>query len=161
MSRSELERRLDTIGLGHDRRPLLRIARPHTCRLLRTLRNDSQGYYPSHVASGAGSESARADRARQYAYYIPSLRSGQAPDAPEIPDAEYDRLFRELQALEVAHPELQSPDSPTQRVGAIAATSLAKHTHKRPMRSLANAFTAEELAVVRLSVPWPYSPSRQ
>ena len=67
-------------------------------------------------------------------------------DAPEISDAEYDRLFRELQALEAAHPELQSPDSPTQRVGATAATSLAKITHKRPMLSLANAFTAEELA---------------
>ena len=38
-------------------------------------------------------------------------------DAPEIPDAEYDRLFRELQALEASHPDLLSPDSPTQRVG--------------------------------------------
>ena len=47
------------------------------------------------------------------AYYV--------QDAPEISDAEYDRLFRELQALEAAHPELQSPDSPTQRVGAITA----------------------------------------
>src|SRR4051794_26046709 len=67
-------------------------------------------------------------------------------DAPEISDAEYDRLFRELQALEAEHPDLQSPDSPTQRVGAVAATSLAKHTHRRPMLSLANAFNAEELA---------------
>src|SRR5437867_4740088 len=67
-------------------------------------------------------------------------------DAPEISDAEYDRLFRELQALEAAHPELQSPDSPTQRVGAVAVGSLPKYTHKRPMLSLVNAFTAEELA---------------
>jgi DNA ligase (NAD+) len=67
-------------------------------------------------------------------------------DAPEIPDAEYDKLFRELQALEAAHPDLQSPDSPTQRVGAVAVGSLPKHTHKRSMLSLANAFTAEELA---------------
>jgi DNA ligase (NAD+) len=67
-------------------------------------------------------------------------------DAPEISDAEYDQLFRALQALEAEHPELQSPDSPTQRVGAIAATALAKHTHRRPMLSLANAFSAEELA---------------
>jgi DNA ligase (NAD+) len=72
------------------------------------------------------------------AYYV--------QDAPEISDAEYDRLFRELQALEAAHPELQSPDSPTQRIGATAATSLGKHTHRVPMLSLANAFTAEELA---------------
>ena len=67
-------------------------------------------------------------------------------DAPEISDAEYDRLFRELQALEAAHPELRTPDSPTQRVGAAPATALAKHTHRRPMLSLANAFSAEELA---------------
>src|SRR5690242_85134 len=67
-------------------------------------------------------------------------------DAPEITDAEYDRLFRELQALEAQHPELQSPDSPTQRVGAIAATALAKHVHQRPMLSLTNAFDADELA---------------
>jgi DNA ligase (NAD+) len=73
-----------------------------------------------------------------HAYYV--------LDAPEISDAEYDRLFRELQALEAAHPELQSADSPTLRVGAIATTALAKHTHRRPMLSLANAFSAEELA---------------
>ena len=72
------------------------------------------------------------------AYYI--------NDAPEISDAEYDRLFRELQALEAANPDLQSPDSPTQRVGAITTGALPKVTHKRPMLSLANAFTAEELA---------------
>jgi DNA ligase (NAD+) len=71
------------------------------------------------------------------AYYI--------NDAPEISDAEYDRLFRELQALEVEHPELQSPDSPTQRLGVVAPTAFAKHTHRRPMLSLANAFSAEEL----------------
>jgi DNA ligase (NAD+) len=67
-------------------------------------------------------------------------------DAPEISDAEYDRLFRELQALEAAHPELQSPDSPTLRVGAVASTAFRKYTHHRPMLSLANAFTDEELA---------------
>jgi DNA ligase (NAD+) len=67
-------------------------------------------------------------------------------DAPEISDAEYDRLFRELQALESAHPELLTPDSPTQRVGAPPASVLAKYRHRRPMLSLANAFSAEELA---------------
>jgi DNA ligase (NAD+) len=67
-------------------------------------------------------------------------------DAPEISDAEYDRLFRELQALESAHPELLTPDSPTQRVGAPPASALAKYRHRRPMLSLANAFSAEELA---------------
>ncbi|MEO8449288.1 MAG: NAD-dependent DNA ligase LigA [Gemmatimonadota bacterium] len=73
-----------------------------------------------------------------FAYYV--------EDAPELADPEYDRLFRELQALELAHPELLSPDSPTQRVGAEPASSLTKHTHRRPMLSLANAFSAEEVA---------------
>src|SRR5215210_5904854 len=73
-----------------------------------------------------------------HAYYV--------NDAPEISDAEYDGLFRELQALEAAHPELQSPDSPTLRVGAIATGALAKHAHRRPMLSLANAFSADELS---------------
>jgi DNA ligase (NAD+) len=73
-----------------------------------------------------------------HAYYV--------NDAPEISDAEYDRIFRELRALESAHPELQTADSPTQRVGAIATGALPKHTHKRPMLSLANAFSADELA---------------
>jgi DNA ligase (NAD+) len=54
-------------------------------------------------------------------------------DAPEISDAEYDRLFRELQALEAANPDLQSPDSPTQRVGATPATSLAEHGRPRSL----------------------------
>lgn len=66
-------------------------------------------------------------------------------DAPEISDAEYDRLFRELQALETSFPELQSPNSPTQRVGAPPAAALVKVTHRRPMLSLANAFDDAEL----------------
>ena len=66
-------------------------------------------------------------------------------DDPEISDAEYDRLFRELQAIEQEHPELQAADSPTQRVGATPSTALAKHTHRRPMMSLANAFDSDEL----------------
>ena len=67
-------------------------------------------------------------------------------DAPEMSDAEYDRLFQELRALEAAHPELVTPDSPTQRVGGEPASSLTKHPHRRPMLSLANAFSSEELA---------------
>ena len=76
------------------------------------------------------------DRAN-IAYYV--------HDAPEIPDAEYDRLFRELRQIEAAHPELATPDSPTQRIGAEPATALRKHTHLRPMLSLANAFSDDEL----------------
>src|SRR6476619_3931893 len=57
-------------------------------------------------------------------------------DEPEIPDAEYDRLFRELQALEAAHPELLTPDSPTQRVGGAVLEGFAKVRHKVPMLSI-------------------------
>ena len=57
-------------------------------------------------------------------------------DAPEIPDAEYDRLFRELQALESAHPELLTPDSPTQRVGGAVLDAFAQVTHRVPMLSI-------------------------
>jgi len=57
-------------------------------------------------------------------------------DAPEIPDAEYDRMFRELQALEAAHPDLLTPDSPTQRVGGALLDELAKVRHAVPMLSI-------------------------
>ncbi len=57
-------------------------------------------------------------------------------DDPQVPDAEYDRLFRELQALEAAHPELQSPDSPTQRVGGKPLAQFASVRHKVPMLSI-------------------------
>jgi DNA ligase (NAD+) len=90
----------------------------------------------SAAAERAAALRQQIDRAN-YAYYV--------LDAPEISDAEYDRLFRELQALEAEHPGLQSPDSPTQRVGAEVASALAKYTHRRPMLSLANAFSDEEL----------------
>jgi DNA ligase (NAD+) len=67
-------------------------------------------------------------------------------DRPTISDADYDKLFRELQALETAHPSLRTDSSPTRRVGVEPQTALAKHTHLVPMLSLANAFDAEELA---------------
>ncbi|MDI9232678.1 NAD-dependent DNA ligase LigA [Limnohabitans lacus] len=57
-------------------------------------------------------------------------------DAPEVPDAEYDRLFRELQALEDAHPELLTPDSPTQRVGGRVLDAFAAVAHRVPMLSI-------------------------
>ncbi len=63
-----------------------------------------------------------------YRYYV--------LDQPEIPDAEYDRLFRELQALEARHPELVTPDSPTQRVGGKVLEGFAKVRHKVPMLSI-------------------------
>jgi DNA ligase (NAD+) len=57
-------------------------------------------------------------------------------DTPDIPDAEYDRLFRELQALELAHPELLTSDSPTQRVGGAVLDAFAQVTHRVPMLSI-------------------------
>lgn len=72
-----------------------------------------------------------------YRYYV--------LDAPVIPDAEYDKLFRELEQIEAAHPELITPDSPTQRVGAAPLSEFASVTHRIPMRSLNNAFDEEEV----------------
>ena len=66
-------------------------------------------------------------------------------DAPTISDAEYDRLLHELIALEAEHPELVTPDSPTQRVGATPASDFPSVTHRVPMLSLANAFNADDL----------------
>jgi DNA ligase (NAD+) len=72
-----------------------------------------------------------------YRYYI--------LDDPQITDAEFDALLRELIEVETAHPELRNPDSPTQRVGAVASERFAPFDHARPMLSLANAVTPEEL----------------
>ncbi len=72
-----------------------------------------------------------------YRYYV--------LDDPLISDEEYDRIFRELVELEREHPELATPDSPTQRVGAEPQERFAKVQHHRPMLSLANAFDEDEL----------------
>jgi len=72
-----------------------------------------------------------------HAYYV--------CDAPEVPDAEYDRLYRELEALEAAHPTLVTDDSPTQRVGATPLSAFDQVVHRVPMLSINNAFEAEEV----------------
>ncbi|MBN8452669.1 NAD-dependent DNA ligase LigA [Accumulibacter sp.] len=90
------------------------------------------------------SASERASRLRaeigehDYRYYV--------LDAPLVSDAEYDRLFRELQALEAEHPELLRSDSPTQRVGAAPLAGFAAVAHATPMLSLSNAFSDDEVA---------------
>jgi len=66
-------------------------------------------------------------------------------DAPTLPDAEYDRLFRELQDLEAKYPQLVRPDSPTIRVGVTPVTEFAQVTHATPMLSLNNAFAEDEV----------------
>ena len=73
------------------------------------------------------------------------LRLYHVEDNPEISDAEYDQLFNELVKLEQEHPELQTPDSPTQRVGAKPAEGFAPVRHRVPMLSLANAFDDEDI----------------
>ena len=72
-----------------------------------------------------------------YRYYV--------LDDPEVPDAAYDRLMLELRELEAAHPELVTPDSPTQRVGGAASQEFPPVVHAVPMLSLENAFTDEDI----------------
>ena len=66
-------------------------------------------------------------------------------DDPEISDAEFDRLMNELKALEAKHPELITPDSPTQRVGGKPREGFVKVPHSTPMMSLDNAYSEAEL----------------
>lgn len=81
-----------------------------------------------------------ADRVRdaQFAYYV--------RDAPTISDAEYDETLRRLEALEEAHPDLRTPDSPTQKVGGTFSTEFTAVDHVERMLSLDNAFSAEDVA---------------
>jgi DNA ligase (NAD+) len=76
-------------------------------------------------------------RKHEYLYYV--------LDQPEISDAEFDRLMNELKQLEVGHPELATPDSPTQRVGGAPREGFQTHRHRTPMRSLDNAYSYEDL----------------
>ena len=88
---------------------------------------------------GIGRECALRERIRaaDHAYYV--------LDQPVLSDAEYDRLMRELAELEAAHPELATPDSPTQRVAARRPSEFARVVHREPMLSLGNIQTDEEL----------------
>lgn len=112
-----------------------------------------------------GSEAARARHAELVAVIERANRLYYEEAAPELTDAEYDALFRELVALEAAFPELVTPDSPTQRVGARPVSGFAEVRHSRPMLSLANAFSEAELrafdARVRrgLGLPAPPAPA--
>ncbi|MEO8747476.1 MAG: NAD-dependent DNA ligase LigA, partial [Rhodanobacter sp.] len=89
-----------------------------------------------HLVPAAASSRVRELRARieqaNHCYYV--------LDEPQMPDAEYDRWMRELEALEGAHPQLVTPDSPTRKVGARAHGGFAEVRHAQPMLSLSNAF---------------------
>ncbi|MFQ5991293.1 MAG: NAD-dependent DNA ligase LigA [Nitrospiraceae bacterium] len=92
----------------------------------------------THAEAEQRLEHLRRDISRHdYLYYV--------KDRPEISDAEYDRLFRELTELETAHPQLVTPDSPTQRVGAPPLEELKKSQHVRPMLSLDSVSNSEEV----------------
>lgn len=96
--------------------------------------------------SGAAAEqalAARADELRRLLEY--HNERYHVLDAPEIPDAEYDALLRELQDIEDSHPELATEDSPTRTVGAAPAVLFAEVRHRVPMMSLDNAFSEAEL----------------
>ena len=93
--------------------------------------------------SGVAGAGARVRQLRElierynYQYYV--------LDEPHVPDSEYDRLFRELQALEAGHPELITPESPTQRVGGAPLAAFDEVRHSMPMLSLDNALTPEAM----------------
>ncbi len=76
-------------------------------------------------------------QSHDYRYYV--------LDEPSVPDAEYDRLMKELREIEAAHPELITADSPTQRVSGTAASAFGAVTHAIPMLSLNNGFSEEDL----------------
>jgi DNA ligase (NAD+) len=101
--------------------------------------------FPSGGGQGGGIEAARSRVLELRTLIDQANRDYYVLDQPEITDAEYDALFRELVELETAYPELVTSDSPTQRVGGPPSDAFAKVTHRTPMLSLANAFQRDEV----------------
>ena len=100
---------------------------------------------PSGGGQGRGLEQAQARVLELRTLIERANRQYYELDQPEITDAEYDALFRELVELETEYPELITPDSPTQRVGGPPSDAFAKVTHRTPMLSLSNAFDRDEV----------------
>src|SRR2546428_9005284 len=102
------------------------------------MRRASMRYSPHGMENPAArAEELRAQlRDASHRYYV--------LDAPTLSDAEYDRLFRELEQIEADHPDLITPDSPTRRVGAAPSEKFAKVSHRRPMMWLAQACTVND-----------------
>jgi DNA ligase (NAD+) len=125
---------------------------------------DPQAADPALVAAAEALDPAAAGR--RHAELAEAVRQANrlyyVDDAPELSDAEYDRLMRELVALEAAFPDLATPDSPTQRVGIAPGGTFSEVVHRRPMLSLANAFSHDELrafdARVRRGLGLPAAP---
>ena len=100
---------------------------------------------PSPAGGGGEIEATRARVIELRRIIEKANRQYYVLDNPEITDAEYDALFRELVELETQYPELVTPDSPTQRVGGPPSGAFAKVTHRTPMLSLSNAFERDEV----------------
>lgn len=98
--------------------------------------NTGRGPVPARIARRAAALREQLDH-HNYRYYV--------LDAPEVPDAEYDKLFRELQALEQQYPALVTADSPTQRVGAAPSAAFGEVRHELAMLSLDNAFSEADV----------------
>ena len=98
----------------------------------------------SIAVSDVSTESARARHACLAAEILAHDRAYYVLSAPTVTDLEYDRLYRELQQLESAHPELITPESPTQRVGGAPSEGFARVEHQRPMLSLEKVLASEE-----------------
>jgi len=117
------------------------------------LVDEAAALSPEDAAARHAQLAAEVDRANELYY---------AQDAPELTDAEYDQLFRWLVALETAHPSLTTPESPTQRVGGTPSGTFSEVRHRRPMLSLGNAFSHDELrafdARVRKGLGLPAAP---
>lgn len=105
-------------------------------------------------ASGANSPSSKTTARAADLRQTLSVASHQyhVLDAPKMPDAEYDRLFRELQQIESEFPVLATPDSPTQRIGAMVQSAFQSHQHMVRMLSLDNAMNADEMQAFEQSV---------
>ena len=101
------------------------------------MKNQSTALAPDSTAAARAAALREELERAAHEYYV--------LDQPSLSDAEYDRRYRELVALEEKYPTLRTADSPTQRIGAEPASQLAKHTHLVPMLSLGNAFNDQEL----------------
>jgi DNA ligase (NAD+) len=120
---------------------------------------------PALIAEAAAlEEQEAASRHEELAARIQAANTAYYADAPTMPDAEWDQLFRRLVALEAAWPALVTPDSPTQRVGAKLGDTFDEVRHRRPMLSLSNAFSHDELrafdARVRRTLGLPPAPEQ-
>lgn len=109
----------------------------HTRKLLRRLEQNGVPATDAEEASALAAQLREVVRFHDRKYYV--------EDAPVITDSEYDRLFHALSALEEAHPELQTPASPTQRVGGEPLDAFEKVAHPEPLLSLSNAFDGQDL----------------